>query len=54
MELTSDQLSELASIGIEAATRAGEMIQSKANRNHEVFHKQDGNSRITSRHRNRS
>lgn len=44
MELTSDQLSELASIGIEAATRAGEMIQSKANRNHEVFHKQDGNS----------
>lgn len=44
MELTSDQLSELESIGIEAATRAGGMIQSKAKNNHEVVHKQGGNS----------
>ncbi|MDB4658232.1 inositol monophosphatase, partial [bacterium] len=44
MELTSDQLSELESIGIEAATRAGEMIQRKAKNNHEVVHKQGGNS----------
>jgi len=44
MELTSDQLSELESIGIEAATRAGEMIQRKAKNNNEVVHKQGGNS----------
>ena len=44
MELTSDQLSELESIGIEAATRAGEMIQSKAKNNHKVVHKKGGNS----------
>jgi myo-inositol-1(or 4)-monophosphatase len=44
MKLTSDQLSELESIGIKAATRAGEMIQSKAKSNHEVLHKKGGNS----------
>ena len=44
MELTSDQLSELESIGIKAAVRAGEMIQSKTKKNHEIVHKKGGNS----------
>ena len=44
MDLTSDQISELESIGIKAATRAGEMIQSKAKSNHKVLHKQGENS----------
>ena len=44
MELRPHQVSELESIAIEAATRAGEMIQSKAKSNHEVLHKQSGTS----------
>ena len=44
MELTSDHLSKLESIGIKAAVRAGEMVQSKAKKNHEIFHKKGGNS----------
>lgn len=44
MQLTSDQLIELESIAIKAATKAGKMIQSKLCGDHEVLHKEGGTS----------
>jgi 3'(2'), 5'-bisphosphate nucleotidase/myo-inositol-1(or 4)-monophosphatase len=44
MQLSPDQLSELESLAIQAATRAGEMIQSKTKHDHLVLSKEGGNS----------
>ncbi|MGJ8644306.1 MAG: 3'(2'),5'-bisphosphate nucleotidase CysQ family protein [Luteolibacter sp.] len=44
MHLTPDQLTELESLAIQAATRAGEMIQSKAREDHQVLEKKGGSS----------
>lgn len=44
MHLPPDQLTELESFAIRAATRAGEMIQSKTQHDHEVLQKQGGSS----------
>ena len=44
MRLTPDHLTELESLAIQAATRAGEMIQSKAKHDHQVRQKKGGSS----------
>jgi len=44
MQLSPDQLTELESLAVQAATRAGEMIQSKTKHDHEILRKEGGNS----------
>lgn len=44
MQLSPDHLAELESLAIQAATRAGEMIQSKTELAHQVLRKQSGST----------
>lgn len=44
MHLSADQLSELESIAIKAATRAGKMIRAKTKEDLQVLHKEGGSS----------
>ena len=44
MQLSPDHLAEPESLAIQAATRAGEMIQSKTELDHQVLRKQSGSS----------
>jgi hypothetical protein len=44
MQLSPDHLAELESLAIQAATRAGEMIQSKTELDHQVLRKQSGST----------
>ncbi|MEN8679631.1 MAG: inositol monophosphatase family protein [Akkermansiaceae bacterium] len=47
MQLTLEHLTDLESIAIEAALRAGKMIRSKTPGDHEVQHKEGGNSQAS-------